>query len=83
MKWSDPHASVREDDNLTKTKKSGGKAVEIPKGTQLHVSEYQHGALKEHDGKQDNAQGYGVFAKVDGYGWTLLANLKALPPKAP
>ena len=77
----DSHAVVREDSDLTKPQKTGKKLVEIPNGTDVHVSEYQHGALKAHDGATDSAQGYGVYAKADGYGWTLLANLKAVPPK--
>ena len=59
---TDKKATVREDENLTKVKKEEGKQVVIPKDSAVEVTE-----IKDEGGKK--------YAKVDGWGWTMFANL--------
>jgi hypothetical protein len=66
----DPAAYVRDEANLTKTKKEGGKPVAIPLDTEVNVTEFRE-------------QGGARFANVEGFGWTKLGNLgkSRKPPK--
>jgi Domain of unknown function (DUF4157) len=59
---TNPDASVRKDDDLTKFKVEGGKTVKIPLDTAVEVTE-----LKVVGGKK--------YANVKDWGWTSFANL--------
>jgi pimeloyl-ACP methyl ester carboxylesterase len=74
----DAKALVREENDLTRPKRdeSGAGASIIPKGAKVFVRDYQYGPLRAYDKAKGSPQGYGIFANVDGYGWTLLSNLK-------
>jgi hypothetical protein len=67
---TDAEANVRDDADLNKVKKDGGKKVVIPVGSAVEVTE-----MKE--------SGRHKYANVEGWGWTLFGNLgtSAKPPK--